>query len=389
MKIGYFRPNTNEMQLPYFPQDIIEQALLLVYFAVFIIQMFYIWIVFSRLAFFRKKEIQVSDEAVSVVICARNEYGNLKKNLPQILAQDHPDFEVVVVNDNSQDDSLELLEEMARENSKLKIVNLSQELNFFTGKKFPLSLGIKSAKHDLLLLTDADCHPSSDQWIRNMASKFREEKEIVLGYGGYERRNSLINLIIRYETLWVAIQYLSFSLSRRTYMGVGRNMAYRKSLFYKNKGFSSHLTVASGDDDLFINSVATKKNVAIEIGHGSHTISVPGKSVSSWIKQKRRHLTTWKYYRGRFKRLLGTWSISQSLFFILFALLLVLGYNMIVVGSVFFLRFVSYLLITKLCMNRLNERKLLLFSPIAELFLIVFYPMLSLVNMLSKPDKWK
>jgi hypothetical protein len=172
-------------------------------------------------------------------------------------------------------------------------------------------------------------------------------------------------------------------------MGVGRNMAYRKSLFIKNKGFSSHYTVASGDDDLFINSVATRKNVAIEIGIESHTLSVPMGSFRSWFKQKRRHLTTWKYYRGRFKRLLGTWSISQFVFFGFFALLLGLGTNYMIVCALFIFRFVSYLLITKLSMNRLNERKLLVFSPIAELFLIVFYPVLSLVNMFSKPDKWK
>jgi len=377
------------MQLPYFPHDLTEQVLMLVFFQAFLIQMIYFWVVFRRLAFFRDKKDFSSEEAVSIVICARNEYANLKKNLPLFLEQDYPLFEVVVVNDNSQDDSLELLEDMTREYSKLKIVNLNQELNFFHGKKFPLSLGIKSASHEILLLTDADCMPSSKYWIRNMAGKFGRGKEIVLGYGGYEKKAGLLNLLIRYETLWVAIQYLSYSLMGKTYMGVGRNMAYRKSLFYKNKGFSSHYTIASGDDDLFINSVATKKNVAIEIDHGSHTISVPEENIYDWIKQKRRHLTTWKYYRPRFKRLLGTWSISQMLFFGLFILLLALGYNMIVVGSVFILRFVSYLLITKMSMNRLNERKLLLFSPIAELFLIVFYPMLSLVNMFSKPDKWK
>jgi len=377
------------MQLPYFPHDLTEQVLMLVFFQAFLIQMIYFWVVFRRLAFFRDKKDFSSEEAVSIVICARNEYANLEKNLPLFLEQDYPLFEVVVVNDNSQDDSLELLEDMTREYSKLKIVNLNQELNFFHGKKFPLSLGIKSASHEILLLTDADCMPSSKYWIRNMAGKFGRGKEIVLGYGGYEKKAGLLNLLIRYETLWVAIQYLSYSLMGKTYMGVGRNMAYRKSLFYKNKGFSSHYTIASGDDDLFINSVATKKNVAIEIDHGSHTISVPEENIYDWIKQKRRHLTTWKYYRPRFKRLLGTWSISQMLFFGLFILLLALGYNMIVVGSVFILRFVSYLLITKMSMNRLNERKLLLFSPIAELFLIVFYPMLSLVNMFSKPDKWK
>lgn len=377
------------MQLPYFPQDIFEQVLMLLLFITFFIQLIYFWGIFRRLAFFKQKEVVESGEAVSVVICARNEYMNLKKNLPLILAQEYPDFEVVVVNDNSQDESLELLEEMAREDKRLKIVNLSQELNFFSGKKFPLSLGIKSAASDIILLTDADCRPASNRWIRNMASRFRGEIEIVLGYGAYERKGSLLNLLIRHETLWVGIQYLSYALAGKTYMGVGRNMAYRKRLFIENKGFSSHYTVASGDDDLFINSVATKTNVAIEVSHGSHTISEPEHSFGTWFRQKRRHLSTWKYYRGVFKRMLGTWAISQFAFWVIFALLMILGYNYFVVGGVFLLRFVSYLLITKLSMNKLNERKLFVFSLLAELFLIIFYPMVSMVNMLSKPDKWK
>ncbi|MCD4725583.1 MAG: glycosyltransferase [Bacteroidales bacterium] len=377
------------MQIPYFPLELFEQGLLLVYSLSFIVQMIYFWVFFSRLAFYKNRDDKIVDESVSVVICAKNEYYNLKRNLPLILEQDHPSFEVVVVNDNSQDDSLELLEEMAREHSNLKIVNLSQDLNFFQGKKFPLSLGIKSASNDILLLTDADCRPSSKDWIKNMSGKFRGEKEIVLGYGGYERKRNLINYIIRYETIWVAIQYLSFSLAGRTYMGVGRNLAYSKSLFYRNKGFSSHYTVASGDDDLFINSVATRKNVAIEIAHGSHTVSVPKTSFSSWIIQKRRHLTTWKYYRGRFKRLLGLWSVSQVIFLALFVILLSLGYNVIYIAGLFILRFFSHLMITKKSMNKLNEKELLLISPLAELFLVIFYPVLSLVNMFSKADKWK
>lgn len=377
------------MQLPYFPQDILEQVLTGLYVLVFLIQMIYFWGIFRKLAFYRNKDEDESGEAVSVVISARNEYANLKNNLPLILAQEYPDFEVVVVNDNSQDDSLELLEEMARSDPRLKIVNLSQELNFFRGKKFPLSLGIKSAKSDIILLTDADCRPASSRWIRNMASHFKGETEIVLGYGAYEQRGNLLNLLIRHETLWVAIQYLSYALIGRTYMGVGRNMAYRKRLFIQNKGFSAHYTVASGDDDLFINRVATPKNVAVEIDHGSHTISVPEFSFGTWFRQKRRHLTTWKYYGGVFKRMLGTWSMSQFAFWALFVLLMALGYNYIVAGGVFLLRFVSYLLITKLSMNKLNERNLFVFSLIAELFLIIFYPLVSLVNTISKPDKWK
>ena len=378
-----------DLQFPYVPSDPLEQGFMLVYLLAFLVQMIYFWLVFRKLAFYKKPVEERSGEPVSVVISARNEYYNLKHNLPLILQQDYPDFEVVVVNDNSQDDSLELLEDMAREDNKLKIVNLSQDLNFFRGKKFPLSLGIKSAAYDIILLTDADCRPTSDKWIRNMASGFADNKEIVLGYGGYEPRLGLMNLLVRYEALWVAIQYLSFALAGKTYMGVGRNMAYRKSLFYKHKGFVSHYTVSSGDDDLFINTVATSRNVAIRIGAESATLSHPKTSFTGWWIQKRRHLTTWKYYRRRFKYLLGMWSVSQLLFYASFVFLLMSGFNIMLVSGAFLLRIVSFLLITKLSMNRLNEKKLLVFSPIAEVFLILFYPLISLVNIISKPDTWK
>lgn len=377
------------IQLPYYPDQVPEQMLTLTFLLMFLIQMIYLWGVFSKLAF-RRKEIEVRPgEAVSVVICARNEYHNLKNNLPLLFKQDYPEFEIVVVNDNSQDESLELLEDLAREEDKLKIVNLSQDLNFFRGKKFPLSLGIKSASHDIILLTDADCYPASDQWIKNMAGHFRDGKDIVLGYGAYAPRNSMINMLIRYETLWTAISYLSFAMAGKAYMGVGRNMAYRKSLFYSNKGFSSHYTVASGDDDLFVNSVATKNNVAVELDADSHTRSIPKTRFSDWVRQKRRHFTTWKFYKRKFKWLLGAWTLSQAFFMAALVVMLVLKFNLIIALSAFLIRIVSYLLITKLCMNRLNEKKLLVFSPIAELFLMVFYPVLSLVNAISKPDKWK
>ncbi len=378
-----------DFQIPYIPTDPLEQGISAAFILAFVIQMVYFWGLFRKLAFYRVKPAEPAEEPVSVVISARNEYYNLKNNLPLILRQEYPAFEVVVVNDNSQDDSLELLEDMARTEKRLKIVNLSQDLNFFRGKKFPLSLGIKSASHDLILLTDADCRPASDQWIRNMASRFGDGKEIVLGYGGYEPRHGLMNLLIRHEALWVAIQYLSYAMAGKAYMGVGRNMAYRKSLFYKHKGFVSHYTVSSGDDDLFVNTVATSKNVAVEIGPGSATLSHPKTSFGGWWQQKRRHLTTWKFYRPRFKWLLGTWSASQLAFFVLFTLMVILGFNLLVVLGLMLIRIVSYLLITKLSMNRLNEKKLLVFSPIAEVFLMLLYPVLSLVNMVTKPDRWK
>jgi cellulose synthase/poly-beta-1,6-N-acetylglucosamine synthase-like glycosyltransferase len=277
------------------------------------LQLIYFWGIFARFAFYRRKEKIVTAQPVSVVICAKNEYYNLKNNLPLILNQDYPDFEVVVVNDASDDETIFLLQDLEREHKRLKVVNITQDLNFFKGKKFPLSLGIKSAKHELLLLTDADCIPSGPNWIKEMAGNFDSKTEIVLGYGPYEKKNNLLNMIIRYETIMTAVQYFSYALAGMPYMGVGRNLAYRKSLFIKHKGFISHYTIKSGDDDLFINMAATGKNTKIEVHPDSYTFS-PAKNIfRDWWYQKRRHLSTGKYYKPKHKFVLGVYSGSLVL----------------------------------------------------------------------------
>lgn len=353
------------------------------------IQLIYYWYVFSKFAFYHKKQKLSNKKPVSVVICAKNEYKNLKKNLPFVLEQDYPDFEVIVVNDASEDDSIFLLKSFSKKYSNLKIVNIQQDLNFFKGKKFPLSIGIKSAKNDIIILTDADCKPASNKWIDKISSNFTDKTEIVLGYGKYESRKGLINKIIRFDTLHIAIQYFSFSLIGQTYMGVGRNLAYRKSLFYKNKGFILHYTISSGDDDLFINNVATKNNSRIEISPESHTISIPKTSFLAWMKQKRRHLSTGRYYKFRHKLLLGVYSITQFLFYLTFIILICLHVNVLIVLLIFALRLLSQLIIFKLCMIKLGEKKILLYSPLFELFFVIINPILAFLNLIIKQNKWR
>ena len=185
-----------------------------------LVQLVFYWGIFSRAAFFRtKNDFTRKDEPVSIIVCARNEYSNLSANLPFLLNQDYSDFEVVVVDHGSDDDTHYLLRDLQLEYKHLKVVTIGEDLNFFTGKKFPLSIGIKSASHDLLLLTDADCIPRSNQWLRKMASNFTFGTEIVLGYGAYEREKSLVNLLIRFDTLRVAMQYFGLALAG---MQIGR-----------------------------------------------------------------------------------------------------------------------------------------------------------------------
>ncbi|MEO6814886.1 MAG: glycosyltransferase, partial [Ginsengibacter sp.] len=281
------------------------------------IQLFYYLFFFLRLAFYKAKAKDISQtHPVSVIICARDEAANLVKNLPGALVQKYQTtHEVIVVNDNSFDESKYILEEFQRSFKQLQLVELKQEARFIPGKKFPLSIGIKTAKHEIVLLTDADCVPASEFWIEKMQDGFNDGIEIVLGYGPLHKKKGLFNKIVRWETFHTALQYLSYAQSGMAYMGVGRNLSYKKTIFFRHKGFSAQNHVPGGDDDLFINKATTKNNTAIVIDKDAFTLSQPATTWKQWVRQKARHYTTSKYYKGIHKFLLGLYAFSLFLFY--------------------------------------------------------------------------
>ncbi len=344
-----------------------------VFGASFLMQMYYYLYFFRRLAIYRSNDaITSSGEPLTVIICARNEAGNLEKNLPVILEQDYQDFEVVVVNDSSEDNTEEVLDRLKEKYGNLRSTRIKKDLKFRTGKKLALTIGLKAAKYEWILLTDADCRPASPLWISQMQKHFVPPREVVLGYGGYDRGKGLLNKLVRYDTFFIAMQYFSFALAGLPYMGVGRNLAYKRSLFFANKGFASHLGLESGDDDLFINEVAKKENTYIEISHLSHTLSSPPESWTGWFNQKRRHLTTGFHYKSSIRLLLGLEIGSRLIFYLLFLLLVINQVLIPYVIAVFMLRLISGILILNAGMNRLNEKNLLLFSLLFDIFVPIF-----------------
>ena len=364
--------------------------LLIVFILSFIVQLAYHWIVFARLAFYKSKiKTTTGNQAVSVVIVARNEYHNLIKTLEPILNQDYPEFEVVVVNDNSDDETHFYLRELSKKYKHLKVVQIDQNLNFFSGKKFPLSIGIKSAQYDTLLLTDADCIVPSNKWISYMQQSVQEKTQIVLGYGPYKSEPGFLNKLIRFDTFMAALHYLSFALLRMPYMGVGRNLAYSKSMFYKRNGFINHYKINSGDDDLFINQAANKINTSICIAPESFTYSIPEKQLGLWLKQKKRHLSTSGLYKLKHRLLLMFYPISLFLFYVSSIILLILNGWLIVVLVLFTLRLLSFFLIQKSALPKLKEQKLLLLSPILELLLYTSQGLAMALGVFNRKNKWK
>lgn len=365
---------------------IIPYEVWIVVFVVFclavVVQLFYYLFFFRKLATHKPLSKTVSQEyPVSVIICARDEAENLTKNLPGVLVQDYKTtHEVIVVNDNSTDESKYLLDEFHKMFKHLNHVPLKQEAKMIPGKKFPLSVGIKSSKHEVILLTDADCVPASEHWIKKMQDGYRDGIDIVLGYGAYHKLPGLLNKLIRFETFHTALQYLSYALAGLPYMGVGRNLSYKRNLFFTNKGFSSINHIPGGDDDLFINKVATKTNTTIVIDKEAHTLSEPKRTWKDWWNQKFRHYTTAKYYNSKIKFFLGLYTVSHLFMYPLFVACLF--FNWWLTLSVFLVRMLIQGWIFNKTMKKLNENDLFTYYPLFDLWMFIYY-------FLFAPALWK
>jgi cellulose synthase/poly-beta-1,6-N-acetylglucosamine synthase-like glycosyltransferase len=286
-----------------------------------IIQGVYLLVIFGRTAWYKSSgkssTPHLPEEGVTILVAAHNEFQNLKVLIPKLFEQDYPKYDVMIVNDRSTDRTKRLLEEMMAIYPKLRSVTVKYTPSHVTSKKFAMTLGIKVAKNDVILLTDADCIPNSGQWLRKMTAPIREEgKTFSLGFSGYKEKPGILNKWIQFETILTALFYLSFGLWKAPFMGVGRNLCYRKSFFMDVKAFKGIWHLEGGDDDLFVNTYATGKNTAIVIDPAATTLSIPKDTWRDYLIQKKRHLHAGKYYRGEDKRKIGLFSLSHGLFWI-------------------------------------------------------------------------
>lgn len=367
--------------------ELFLSILFIIFIISIIIQLFYVLYFFVRFVVYKPTQTTFNGP-ISIIVCTRNEAENIAIFLPQILEQEYANFEVVLVDDQSKDNTEYVLKALKLKYQNLKVVKIEQHVKHGVGKKFALSLGIKVAKHEYLLLTDADCRPTSKYWLAKMVANFTQDKQIILGYGAYKKEKGLLNTMIRFDGFNVALQYFSFALAGLPYMGVGRNLAYKKSVFFDNKGFASHLYLPSGDDDLFIQEVATKQNIAIEIDAESHSISETKQSWKEWIFQRRRHITTSEKYKFIFKFLLGIWPLSQVLFWTSFVVLLFFESTLLIVLPLFIFRILMFYSLYYTPMKKLKSSDLFIWYPLLEILHIVIQGIFVLLNSFKKPTRW-
>ncbi len=343
----------------------------------FAIQSFYYLYYYNRLL--KHKDADISDDLppVSVIICARNEAENLTKNLPKIFEQNYPKFEVVVVNDGSQDDTINILAQFKAKHPNFYYTTIPYDKKFFHGKKLAVTIGVKAAKYDRMVFTDADCYPQSNDWLKHIVSAPLNDT-IVLGYGPYERKKGFLNRIQRYDTFLIAVQYLSFALKGKAYMAVGRNMAYSKNVFYSVDGFKHHSHVLSGDDDLFVQEASNKNKVNICIKPNAFTISEAQQTFKSWVRQKIRHLSASALYKGSSKRIIGIEVFSRELFWCCAIISLFFSTFVIAIITLIFVKLVIQLIFLGKIAKRFNQKNVIWIGiildfllPVLTLFLIL------------------
>ena len=362
---------------------------IIVFIVAVMVQLYYTLFIFYKLALYKVLKPNTPPELpISVIIAARNERKALDKNLCSILKQDYPQFEVIVVNNNSVDDSNEVLKEYQNKFKNLKIVPLHSPKHITKGKKLPLTLGIKAAKYEHLVFTDADYTPSSNQWLNRMAQKFEEGNEIVLGYGPHKKTKTWVNKIIRFDTAWIGINYFAFALKSIPYMGVGRNLAYTKTAYHRVNGFKSHYALPSGDDDLFIQEASKQASLCIQVDAKSFCESEAKETWTDWINQKSRHYTTSVKYRFIKKVLLATYPITLITAWFSFVSLMILGscpllYTLAIVS----VTLIKWWIQGK-CLDKIKERKFALFFPFWDLFYALLIPIIYFLAKNKRNKDW-
>jgi cellulose synthase/poly-beta-1,6-N-acetylglucosamine synthase-like glycosyltransferase len=349
-----------------------------------------IWVLFTYLKLALHRETaKGSTPEVSVIITARNEEDNLFQLLPFILNQNYPRFEVIVVNFQSTDDSTHILKALQREHTHLKVIEIQRNKHLSNGKKLPITAAVKGAKYDHLLFTDADCKPSSKNWIRGMAGCFSSKKQIIIGYSPVKKVNTFSNWLIRLDATFSAMNSISTAKAGMPFTAEGRNMGYTKHVFSEVNGFKSHYSIQPGEDDLFVQQAAKKGNYTICLNNEAFSVLDSEPSWKEWLQiQSIKHSTRERYSLIK-KVLLGIYPLSLVFMYLSFITLLMIskvnGLNMIIIGTILLLKWIIFGVI----LSRIKEKQFIAGVLIWDVLYAIAAPILYYSPDHSTRSSWK
>ena len=355
------------------------------------LQLCYYLFFFARLNFVRGYNGVPSHlPPASIIICAKNEAKNLAQNLKVVMIQQYPQFEVIVVNDQSTDNTLDVLIDYYRRNPTMKLVNIPPDAKKeYAGKKHALLKGIEVATFDHIVVTDADCRPQTTYWLAKLVGAYMSDTKVVLGHSPYEKGKGFLNSLIRYENYMTALQYFGFAKAGIPYMGVGRNMSYKKEVLQGFKGFDTNKDMATGDDDLLINAVANGRNTEVCIDKDAFMVTKPATTFGDWLNQKRRHMRSGFKYKFHHQLLLLVFALSNLLFYSTFLFLLIQAVHWQLAVAVFCITLLLKWLLTARVFNKLGVADLKWTQPVLDVLYVNYLVVIFFLLLLKPKDNWR
>lgn len=346
------------------------------------------YFIFSSVFFAKKSSKSHSKNPISVIIFAKNSAENLRNFLPNILTQNYPNYEVVLIDNNSTDKTERVIKSFAKNHSNIRVVNVENNEAFWGSKKYALTLGIKAAKFDHLLFTEANCRPVSENWISEMSKNFSEEKSIILGYSTFAYEKSFANFLIRFYQFITSLQYLNFAKLGIPMMADGKNLAYKKTEFYNAKGYINHMKHEFGEDDLFIQDASNQINTTFTIDKSSFTECTNSSSFKNWFSIVKKKVLLKKRYQFKHRFLLGLFSVSKLFFYVL-GILLVFFYPYQIIITIIAAYFLVQFIVIGIAAKKMEEKNLIYFLPILDISFLLIQISIFIANLTSKPTRWK
>jgi len=346
------------------------------------------YLLFSNILFPNKRTFKLPEFPISVIIFVKNSAENLRNFLPSILTQNYPIFEIVLIDNNSTDKTHKVINSFAKKHPNIHIVSVENNEAFWGSKKYAMTLGIKAAKFEHLLFTEANCKPISEHWISEMSRQFSKEKTIVLGYSRYKKEKTIANFLIRFYHFLTAIQLLNFSKIGMPFMADGKNFAYKKEDFYRAKGFINHMKQELGEDDLFIQDAANKINTTYCISKNSFVETTNCDLFTDWFFLQRKKVFLRKKYQPKHRFVLNLFTISK-LFFYVFGTVLLFFFPFEIILSIMFVYFLTQYIIVGISAKRLDEKNLIYFLPLLDIVFLLIQMSIFMANLTSKPSHWK
>jgi glycosyltransferase involved in cell wall biosynthesis len=335
------------------------------------------------------KSTEALPSEISIVVCSHNNYKGLEQLIPVLLRQDFPCFEVIIVNDRSTDATEKWLTAQNELDQRIVPIHISDTPTGWNAKKYALQQGIKKAQYSIVTLTDSDCIPASNKWLQHIAQTFTNANtNIYLGYSPYRKEHSILNKLIGTETLFTVFQYFSLAKIGMTYMGVGRNLAYRKSFIEKHIDefpFQNHV---GGDDDLLISRISKGNDAQIGINDESFVLSEPENTWQSWWQQKRRHLSAGQKYKFSTQCMLATYWLSNQLCWCSFFILCLYSTELTTIISLHAVILMLGIIILQRYFRIFQEGRLLLLFPFWDFLYIASSSIIGLSTFLNKNKKW-